>query len=203
MKDTPIQNEKDNKKDLYFLILVIVICSLIVILTTSFAFFSYKRTSQEENTVRTGDFNILVDDHGNEGINQRGVFPVYDEVGRNTEPYSFTLTNLGTVPANYRVKLVPDEKAIEENQSSGKLLQDESIKVQLIKDGKVVKEDLISNLKDYELDKGYIGLEEGVNKTYNYELRLWIDSQAGAEVMGREYYGRIDVELIDPLNDKE
>ena len=69
----------------------------------------------------------------------------------------------------------------------------------MIKDGVVLKEDTIASLTDYVIDAGFIGLVEGVN-AYDYELRLWISSEAGKEVMGRHYHGRIDVEIIDPAN---
>jgi len=197
------QVKKSIYRELFPVIGVIVLCFLIVILATTYAFFTYYRTQRSDNVVYTANFNILLDDNGQEGIRQVGAFPVYDEVGRKSEPYAFTLKNLGTVAANYKMRLVADEKAIQEDGCADNLLSDTSIKIQLIKDGTVVKEDLISNLQDYEIDSGYIGLEEGVNKSYQYELRLWLNSATGAEAMGRHYHGRIDVVLSDPTKASE
>lgn len=180
------------------LLLFAIIFSLTFVLT--YGFFTYSRTGTETNKVTTASFNILIDDDGDLGINQTNSFPVYDEVGRGYDPYSFSLKNLGSIEANYVLRLVPDEEAIREDGCGSKILADESIKVQLIKDGTVVKESLLSDLDNYELDSGFIGLEESVNKMYSYELRLWIDSNAGAEVMGKHYHGRIEVELSDPAN---
>ena len=97
--------------------------------------------------------------------------------------------------------LVPDTKAIEEDGCEDNLLADESVMFQLIKDGVVIIEDTIASIKGnrYTMDQGFIGLTEEVN-SYDYELRLWIKSTAGAEVMGRHYHGRADVEIIDPAN---
>ena len=149
--------------------------------------------------MQTANLNIVIDDNGNLGINQQNSFPAYDEVGRQNDPYKFTLKNIGSVAANYQLKLVPDNKAIEEDGCQENLLEEKSVKFQLIKDGVVLKEDTIASLTDYVIDAGFIGLVEGVN-AYDYELRLWISSEAGKEVMGRHYHGRIDVEIIDPAN---
>lgn len=178
-------------------ICLIFLCCLIMIATTAYAIFTYQRSGREKNTITTANLNVLLDDHGNPGIKQVGAFPVYDEVGRKTDPYPFTIKNLGTIAVNYKLKLVPDEKAINEDGCSNNLLPDESLKIQLIKDKEVILEDLISNLDEYEIDSGFLGLEEGINKFYSYELRIWIHSESGAEIMNRHYHGRVDIEIID------
>ncbi len=190
----------DVRKGAAIFLIFLGIVMVIILIATSYGFFSYQRSGRQENIMYTANLNIIVDDNGELGIRQEDSFPVYDEVGRKTEPYRFTLKNTGTVAANYVMKLVPDEEAIEEDNCGNNLLQEEAIKVQLIKDGEVVKEDYISNLNDYEIDSGFIGLVEGVNQSYDYELRLWIASTAGKEVMGRHYHGRVDVVIQDPAN---
>lgn len=193
-----MENKKSNfLKEFLPTICMILLCLFIMVGTLTYALFSYQRSGKEKNTIKTANLNILIDDYGNPGIKQVGAFPVYDEVGRKSDPYPFMIKNLGSLAVNYKVKLVPDQKAIEEDGCQDNLLPNSTIKVQLIKDGKVIKEDLISNLEEYEIDRGFLGLEEGVNKYYSYELRLWLDHNSGSEVMGRHYHGRIDVEIID------
>lgn len=203
VKKTTAKSRKKQKniyRDFIPVISVFFFSFLLMALVTTYGFFTYYRTGQETNKVTTANFNIVLDDNGDPGINDPRAFPVYDEVGRKTDPYSFSLKNLGTVPANYVLKLVPDENAILEDNCADNLLADKSIKMQLIKNGVVTKELLLSELTDYVIDTGYIGLEDGINKTHTYELRLWIASEAGAEVMGRHYHGRVDVILSDPAN---
>ena len=197
-----IKSPKNIYKQLLPVFIVLILGFVIMTVATTYAFFKYSRSGKNPSTVFTADMNILVDDHGNLGINQQNAFPVYDAVGRQSEPYAFTLKNLGTVEANYVLKLVIDEEAIAEDGCATNLLAEESVKVQLIKDDNIFIECLLSVLTDYQLDSGFIGLQEGINKYYNYELRLWIDQNAGKEVMGRHYHGRIDVILSDPLKNE-
>jgi len=186
----------------YFTSLIIVMLALtIVFIVSSYAFFTYERSGSKQNVMYGANLNIVVDDNDDLGINEKNAFPVYDEVGRQNDPYSFTLKNLGNVAANYRLMLVPDTDAIEEDGCEDNLLDEASIMFQLIKDGTVIVEDTIKSISGnkYTMDEGFIGLTDEVN-SYDYELRLWIKSTAGAEVMGRHYHGRVDVEIIDPAN---
>ena len=180
-------------------VILILLSIIIIILSVSFGFFTYARSGRQQSSIYTANLNIVVNDEESLGISDTNSFPVYDEVGRETDPYEFTLENLGSVAANYVMKLVPDTEAISKDLCSDNLLADESLKIQLIKDGVVVKESRISELDDYVIDSGFIGLVDGVN-SYSYELRMWIASDAGKEIMGRHYHGKIQVEVIDPNN---
>ncbi len=198
MKENKSNKRKDPNRQ-YISLIVMLLMMTVVLFASSYSFFQYQRSGKKQNIMQTANLNIVIDDNGNLGINQQNSFPAYDEVGRQNDPYKFTLKNIGSVAANYQLKLVPDNKAIEEDGCQENLLEEKSVKFQLIKDGVVLKEDTIASLTDYVIDAGFIGLVEGVN-AYDYELRLWISSEAGKEVMGRHYHGRIDVEIIDPAN---
>lgn len=195
-----IKNANKNNSTHGIVAIILVLASVVIIaLSVSFGFFTYSRSGKKQNSVYTANLNIVVNDKDSLGISQDNSFPVYDEVGKNTDPYEFTLENLGSVAANYVMKLVSDEKAVSEDMCSDNLLSEQSIKIQLLKDDVVIKESRISELENHVIDSGFIGLAEGVNK-YSYKLRLWIASDAGKEVMGRHYHGKIQVEVVDPNN---
>jgi len=198
-KKIEVTETKEFSLSKLIIITLIIMSIAVIIISVSFGFFTYSRSGKNPNTVYTANLNIIVNDEESLGINDTNSFPVYDQVGRKTDPYKFTLENLGSVAANYVMRLVPDTTEINKDLCSDNLLADESIKVQLIKDGVVVKESKISELDDYIIDSGFIGLVDGVN-SYSYELRLWISSDAGKEVMGRHYHGKIQVEVTDPNN---
>jgi len=180
-------------------IVSIVLSMAVIALSVSFGFFTYSRTGTKENIVYTANLNILVNDEESLGINEKNAFPVYDEVGRKTDPYEFKLENLGSVAANYVMRLVPDSEAIDNDLCRDNLIAEKSLKVQLVKGGTVIKEARISELDDYIIDSGFIGLVDGVN-SYDYELRIWITSDTGKEVMGKHYHGKIQVDIVDPNN---
>lgn len=195
------KNKKRKEKKLNIRQLLIILCTIITVLTIgislSFGFFAYYRSGKTQSGIYTANLNIVVNDEASIGINDENAFPVYDEVGKKTDPYMFTLENLGSVAANYVMKLVPDTDSISKDLCSDNLLDDKVVKFQLIKDGVIVKEARLSELDDYVIDSGFIGLVDDAN-SYSYQLRLWIASDAGKEVMGKHYHGKIQVEVIDP-----
>lgn len=192
------KNKKINTATIISIVMVLL-SIIIIVLSVSFGFFTYTRKGKQQSTVYTANLNIVVNDQESLGIDEDNAFPIYDEVGRKTDPYEFTLENLGSVAANYVMRLVPDTKAIKEDLCEDNLIAEGSLKIQLIKDDVVIKEARISELDDYIIDSGFIGLAEEV-RSYSYKLRVWITSDTGKEVMGRHYHGKIQVDVIDPNN---
>ena len=175
-----------------YLGLTVVVLVASLILANSFGFFEYIRKGINPNTIKinsaTANVVVEIDDNSSLNISKGNAFPVSDEVGRSFTPYVFTVKNLGTF-ANYKLRIINDEDAINEDGCSANLLDDVSVRYQLIKNGSIVSENLLSNLKDRVIDSGV--LDDKTN--YEYELRLWIDSAAGIEVMNKHFHGKIEV----------
>lgn len=182
---------KDKMKYVYlFLTVVVLVVSLIM--ANSFGFFEYVKKGINPNRITINSENasvvVEIDDNSSLSISSGNAFPVSDEVGRTLSPYVFTVKNL-KARANFKLRIVNDEDAINEDGCSENLLDDASVRYQLIKDGSIVSENLLSNLTNRVIESGSLD-----DKTdYTYELRLWIDSAAGIEVMNKHFHGKIEV----------
>ena len=185
---------KDKMKYVY-LFLTVVVLVVSFIMANSFGFFEYIRKGINPNTIKinsaTANVVVEIDDNSSLSISRGNAYPVSDEVGRTLNPYVFTVKNLGT-SANYKLRIINDEDAINKDGCSSNLLDDVSVRYQLIKDGSIVSENLLSKLNDRVIESGSFDAKAD----YEYELRLWIDSQAGIEVMTKHFHGKIEV-VID------
>ena len=172
---------------------------------TSYSYYSVSDTQTDPNELTTTCFDISFTDSNSVSLNSDGLYayPMTEEVALSKyTPYEFTITN----------------KCTSENASSGvnyvitlnTLTQTPStltnyVKYKLNTTSPAVSEkassfinatpyDLSSTIKteqdidsSYSLDVG--ALAPGEHKTYN--LYLWIDENAGNEVMGYTFNGKI------------
>lgn len=183
-----------------YLVLTVIVLVISLVMANSFGFFEYVKKGINPNRIKinfptrirtksaTANVVVEIDDNSALNISNGNAFPVSDEVGRSFTPYIFTIKNLGP-SANYKLKIINDIDAINEEGCNDNLLNDVSVRYQLIKEGSIVSENLLSNLNNRVIESGVLD-----DKTdYNYELRLWIDSAAGIEVMNKHFHGKIEV----------
>ena len=178
--------EKEKKKVLYRFGLPIIL-GTILLLGVSYAWLSLTLTGTKTNVLKAGTLSLVLDDTTGEGINISGAVPMLDEVGESQSPYTFTLTNNGTVESEYTIYL--DDVALESNETR---LPDSVIKYNLVKDGSSSTALLsrIGSNPNRVLDSGVIGPEE----SHSYELRLWLDESMTNADMGKVFRGKIRVE---------
>ena len=171
-----------------FIVLAIVIVVLFIVLANTFGFYEYLKIGSNKNTIKSANIVLEINDKTSLEISNENSYPVTDEMGRSFVPYEFSVNNIGA-NSTYKVKLVKDNKVIEKDGCSNNLIPDERIRFQLIKDGSIVKEDLLSNLNDYVIEDTSINSKT----TVDYELRVWIDKDAGIEVMNKHFHGKIEI----------
>lgn len=187
---------KDNFKVFIPFLVVIVLIIAVITISTSFGFFEYLKKSTTINKVSTGNLVIEVDDTTSIGVTSENSYPTSDEVGKSSSPYKFDLNNVGGSGANYEVKLIDDQAVIESDGCSNIQMPKSSLKYELIRNNEVVSTGLLSNLTDNVIDSGYISSQT----VYNYELRIWISSDAGSEIVGKHFHSKIEVVISDSLN---
>jgi len=179
---------------LYIPLFVMMILILVVIVsTTSFGFFEYLKKSNTTNKVSTANLIVQVDDTDSVSISNTNALPIYDEMGRKGKPYTFDLNNIGSVGVNYEVRLIDDKDAIKADDCGNIQMPKTSLKYQLIKNGIVINEKILSEGDFNVIDSGYIDAKT----LYEYELRIWIHQDAGLEIMGKHFHGKIEVIVSD------
>ena len=160
---------------------------LIIFIGASYAWLTQVLSSSKSTTYKVGTFSLMLDDTSGTGIELLSTVPVSDEVGLKTSPYTFTLTNNGTVESGYTIYLDDVELVGDETR-----MLDSFVRYHLTKDDIVLNTALLSEIGT---NPNRI-LESGTmqpNETHTYDLRLWIDSLATNEVMNTTFRGKIRV----------
>lgn len=163
----------------------------IVMISSAYAVFSSVQKSEDYNTLSVGV--LKVDFDKNESnlsnvINLNGAYPVTDQEGQNTNPYRFSITNSGTLDANYKIRIIDDNDMIEEDGCSDNLLNKGYVKVSINNGEPFILTQV--ELNDYTIREGVLapGQKEEV------DIRIWINQSAGNDALGKHYHSKIVVE---------
>lgn len=163
----------------------------ITMISSAYAIFSSVQKSENYNTITVGtlkiDFNDTEDGLGNI-IKLNGAYPESDNDGQKEEPYTFKITNSGNISANYKIKILDDTDMIESDNCQDNLLDKTKIKLSINGGEPITLSDKDAN--SYEIANGILT----PNNSRTYKIRIWITDQAGNEVLGKHYHGKIVVE---------
>ena len=176
---------KMGKRQLMLTVLSIFGVTMLSIGST-FAIFTVSSQSAEYNVVKTGTLNINFAADASSTVGLNNALPMSDTNGLAQTGTTFTITNTGSLPANYSVSLKDDTDMVTQDNCSAKQLAKENIKYSL--DGSTTK--LLSTAIDSELLNG--NLKAGESKTFT--LKLWIKDDATNEVLNKHYHGKIVVD---------
>ncbi len=176
------------------LTIVSIFIVTIVMISSAFAIFSSIQKSEKYNTLTIGtlkvDFTDTDEDMGNI-INLNGAYPESDTEGLKEEPYSFKITNSGTLDARYKIKILDDTDMIAEDGCQENLLAKDKIRLSINGEEPFTLSDTMAS--EYEVSTGVLKASESAN----YNIRIWIDEQAGNKVLGSHYHGKIVVESVN------
>ena len=168
-----------NKKIIILIILILI--SILTLIGSSYALltktFTSKKLSVEVGTLKV-DFT-----EGN-AINLDNTKPMSDSDGLNTTPYTFTITNSGTIDSYY---------TISNEEDTNNTLDTTYLKYKLVSnDG---YDSGIKRLKDIGTGTYRIVDERALlkSKSVTYKLYLWISSDAGNDIQNKIYKSKIIV----------
>ncbi len=178
---------KMGKRQLMLTLLSIFGVTLLSIGST-FAMFTVSSKSAEYNVVKSGTLNISFDANSSSTIGLDGALPISDNDGLNQEGNTFTITNTGSLTAEYTVSLQDDNDMITQDNCSDKQLDKGFIKYNI--GGTSIN--LLSDSIDSTIISG--SLKAGESKTFT--LKLWIKEDATNEALGKHYHGKIVVDAI-------
>lgn len=186
---------KEKNKLFKHQLLITVISVFAVVITMiggSYAIFSSTSKSDEYNVLKVGDLEISYLDTGDgygDILSLNGAYPTSDSVGSSIEPYRFSVTNTGTITADFKIKILYDEAIIEEDGCGSKLLPQKYVKYKFDNDNPLL-------LGDKE-DNGYV-VYEGSNllpgSSEIHEIRLWISETASNDSLGKHFHGKVVIE---------
>ena len=172
---------KAKKKQIIVTVLLIAIC-LLTLVGSSYALFTKTLSSTKKISVQAG--TLKVDFAEGNRINLSNVAPMSDSDGMNTTPYTFTITNSGSVAAYYTIR---------NEEESSNTLNNKYIKYRLISDN------YDSGIKTLDtMGSGYYILSSentlAVGKSITYKLYLWLSSEADNDAQNKTYQSKIVVQ---------
>jgi len=181
---------KNNKKK-YF---VIFGFALVALLGVSYALFSMTLIGQKKYTVKSGGLRIYLDESAtSESISLENAIPVTDDEGMENTPYNFSLVNEEDEDLEYTIYLKEDEYANKTPSSA--------IRYYYTRD--VENIEITRNMEDSKTEDGRFYLESGIipgKNTYNYTFRMWINYEAGNEVLNTEYSIHLEIDAKQTIS---
>ncbi len=119
-----------------------------------------------------------------EGINMENAFPVSDAYGLTTNPYVFQISNKGSKDWEYQIQMIREENDDEKDH----ILEYNYLRYAIKKN-----EEDFSTPANIPLD-GIIYVDQLNGKESNvYSIKIWIDENAGNEIMDTSFTGKISV----------
>ena len=162
-KKDNISEIDNNRRQVKMLFLVILLVS-VVLVGSSYAWFTATETGKNV-TVSAGTLNISFSDSGSD-ITLQDQVPITTSEALKTDGYTFTVTNNGTIDADYTVILDDVELSTGETR-----LDNKYVRYSLEKDGVEVANNLISNLVDNKIVISTLKPKASAE----YTLRVYLD----------------------------
>ena len=187
---------KEDKKKKVIKVLGIVGLFLLVF-GLSYALFRITLTGKKKTKITTATFNLeLLDKDGNSieknsnneyeyEINLDKAVPETDEDGMSRDGFVFKLKNSGNIAAKYTIYL--DDVELAEGETR---IGDQYVKYSLTKNDSEGAPTLLNTLTERKLDTGIISN----GATNEYELKVWIDNNAGIEASNKVFNTVLRVE---------
>jgi len=173
--------------------IISVIALILVTIAVTYAYWTYTRSQTNPNAVGAACLDIEITNEGS-AISLANQFPITDEVGLESSPYTFTVKNNCNTSIDYQISL----EALGTESTS---LKTSSMKVAL--------NDAVSLLSDnVEVDTTIEGAYESrkllietldAKGTAAYELRLWIDADAPVSENNKTFTSKISVTVGEEI----
>lgn len=167
---------------------IVSICSTILFLTVTTWFWFGPRLEltnasavMASNTVSNLEFIDL-----SEGIKLENAYPVTDTFGMMVEPYRFQITNHDSKEVTFDIAFVNDLLAITKDNCS--VLSNNYLRYSIKKNN-----NNYTPARNLSLDGTMYVDTLGANETATYELKFWIDQNAGNEIMDTHFHAKVAV----------
>ena len=178
-----------NKKKKYIVILVLVLL-IVLIIGLSYAWLMTTLQGEKDVSILVDTIDLELDESTSEGIQLVNAIPTYDDDGKEFSPYKFSLTNKSRIDLYFSLSLIDDEELINSCQttdgSACELLDTKDIRYEV----KVGDSSYTGTLSDSPVI--YHGVIDASEKL-DCELRVWLNINAGNDVMGKAFLGKLQV----------
>ena len=186
-KGKKIVRKNNNKKKIVILCLTVL---LVMIIGLSYAWLMTSLQGEKNVSILVDTIDLELDESASEGIQLVNAIPTYDDEGKESSPYKFTLKNKSRIDLYYSLSLIDDEELINSCETTDgnpcELLDTKDIRYEI----KVGDSTYIGTLSDSPvIYHGVIDAKENID----CELRVWLNINAGNDVMGKAFLGKLKV----------
>lgn len=207
MEATMATNKKKDKKKVknnnsvsitksqLLLSIIAIIIGLITLIGASYAVLRVANTSERKNVLNTGSFQV--DFTTGEVITINNMGPMSTSEGMNTNSFKFTITNSGTMDANYKVYL--DENLSDDTHTISNVPSTEYLMISY-RTGDSDFTEPVSIQSLYDGNTLVLNKQLASQESITYEMKIWLDKDAGNEYQNTTYSARIAVESTQ-IND--
>ena len=178
---------KNKKKYIVILVLILLIVLLIGL---SYAWLMTTLKGEKDVSILVDTIDLELDESASEGIQLVNAIPTYDSDGKETDPYKFSLINKSRIDLYFSLSLIDDEDLINSchttDGSACELLDTKDIRYEV----RVGDNSYTGTLSESPvIYHGIIDASEEID----CELRLWLNIEAGNDVMGKAFLGKLQV----------
>ena len=175
------------------LLIVAFVLTVAIIFGSTYAWVRLTKNSNTVNKITAGSLELTLDDTTSDGITLVNEVPRSYRQGMETTEYTFTLTNKNST-SSYSLSLKDLAKYTNDNNEKVTVadenrIDDSKIRYILLKDGEESSADKSKILTDRTIDSGTI--KKG--QTISYTLRVWIDSRAETDIMGKIFNAQLSL----------
>ena len=173
---------KENKK----LIVPIGIIALVLIVGLTYAWLIWRGNGNQTVRIKGGTLSLILDETSRNGIDIDNAIPMSDAQGLDSNYtenlYTFSVVNNGNMNASYELYLDDVELGNGETRIS-----DNYIKYSITRSGSRENPQILSSTTNRKIDGAIINK----NTTYQYTLRLWIDSETTTSVADQVFKAKL------------
>ena len=163
----------------------------IISLGSAYAVFTSVSKSEDYNVIKVGTLNIDFGSDSSNTIDLTGQYPMSDEEGLKLTPYVFTITNTGSLTADYEVFIQDDTDMINQDNCSGNQLNKDYIRYKLDTGSPANLSSIAGS--NYRIATGSLAPDASVT----YTLYVWIREGVGNDVLNKHYHGKIVVNGVN------
>lgn len=182
------------KKTVLLLIIVIILMLIIVFLVgNSFGFFRYIKKGETVNIITINGIETKILNAEKEALFLENSYPISDSEALNLTPFEFQMTNTSTRSLSYLIRIdLDDEKmkdCVLEDNTQCPELSTNYIKYAYKKNDGTYTEPRNLGEDNNTITTGIISGKESIISS----IILWIDQEAGNEIMNHYFYGKVIV----------
>ena len=181
-------------KNISLVIVVLILMVLIVFMVgKAFGFFSYAKEGSVVNSITIRGLTVDIDSESDDALNIVNAYPMYDSQGMENEAFIFTVTNNSSHGIDYNLIVENDSDKLAECLQTNETCPE--LSTDYIRYSYKVDNGTWSSPANLGDNSNIIHVDSiRSNQSTQISIKLWIDEDAGNEIQGHYFFGKLVIE---------